>query len=57
MSSTVEKHRIRKAKEATRLKNKRGKVLTGRKLKGRERQIKTIEKKATKKSGISENSE
>ncbi|KAJ2989784.1 hypothetical protein NUW58_g3294 [Xylaria curta] len=53
----MEKKNRRKAKEQTRLKNKRGKVLTGRKLKEREKQIKSAEKKAAKKaakkSGIS----
>lgn len=53
MPATVEKKRIRKAKEQARLKNKRGKVLTGRKLKEREKQLKKSEKKASKKGGIS----
>lgn len=53
MVATVEKKRIRKAKEQARLKNKRGKVLTGRKLKDREKQLKKSEKKAFRKGGIS----
>ncbi|KAI3323202.1 hypothetical protein HD806DRAFT_544570 [Xylariaceae sp. AK1471] len=42
----LEKKRVRKLKEASRLKNRRGKVLTGRKLKEREKQIRRSEKKA-----------
>ncbi|TGJ83421.1 hypothetical protein E0Z10_g5324 [Xylaria hypoxylon] len=49
----MEKKIIRKTKEQARLKTKRGKVLTGRALKEREKQIKKAEKKTTKKSGIS----
>ncbi|GAP84188.1 hypothetical protein SAMD00023353_0600220 [Rosellinia necatrix] len=57
----LEKKKARKAKEQARLKNKRGKLLTGRKLKEREKQLKGAEKKAAKKAakntGISGNNQ
>ncbi|KAK7757197.1 hypothetical protein SLS62_000746 [Diatrype stigma] len=45
----AEKARVRKAKEAARLKSKTGKALTGRRLKEREKQLSAIEKAAQKK--------
>ncbi|KAH9901952.1 hypothetical protein F4778DRAFT_781831 [Xylariomycetidae sp. FL2044] len=49
----TEKERARKEKEANRLRNKRGKALTGRKLKERKKQVDKMEKKASKKSSRS----
>ncbi|KAI1098950.1 hypothetical protein F4804DRAFT_101482 [Jackrogersella minutella] len=47
----LEKKRRRKEKEAARIKSKTGKALTGRRLKEREKQLKKIDKKASKKRG------
>ncbi|RYP54400.1 hypothetical protein DL768_000817 [Monosporascus sp. mg162] len=47
----AKKRKTRQEKEAARVKNKRGKVLTGRKLKERNKGLATIEKKAAKKQG------
>lgn len=47
----AKKQKARREKEAARVKNKRGKVLTGRKLKERNKGLATIEKKAAKKQG------
>ncbi|KAI0157704.1 hypothetical protein GGR57DRAFT_460689 [Xylariaceae sp. FL1272] len=44
-----EKKRLRKEKDALKLKNKRGKILTGRKLKERKKQLDKMQKKADKK--------
>ncbi|KAH9995200.1 hypothetical protein F4779DRAFT_607697 [Xylariaceae sp. FL0662B] len=45
----MEKKRIRKEKDAMRIRNKRGKILTGRKLKERKQQLERMEKKQRKK--------
>ncbi|KAI0422066.1 hypothetical protein F5X98DRAFT_370131 [Xylaria grammica] len=51
-SVRMEKKRIRKAKEQARPRTKRGKVLTGRALKEREKQVKKNEKKIVQSGGI-----
>ncbi|KAI1342125.1 hypothetical protein F5Y15DRAFT_332672 [Xylariaceae sp. FL0016] len=48
----MERKRIRKEKGAAKVKNKRGKILTGSKLKERTRQLTKMEKKAVKKTGL-----
>lgn len=47
----LEKVRVRKAKEAARLKSKTGKALTGRRLKEREKLVASAEKAALKREG------
>lgn len=49
----MEKKRKRKEREANRIKSKRGKLLTGRRLKERKKQLDKVEKKASKKQGLS----
>ncbi|KAI1375207.1 hypothetical protein F4677DRAFT_446714 [Hypoxylon crocopeplum] len=53
----MEKKRLRKAKEAARIKSKRGKLLSGRRLTERKKQLDKMEKKAKKKGGISANAQ
>ncbi|KAK5631195.1 hypothetical protein RRF57_006910 [Xylaria bambusicola] len=54
ISVRLEKKKARKAKEKARLRSRHGKFLIGRKLKEHQRETKKAEKKASKKTGISQ---
>ncbi|KAI1462380.1 hypothetical protein F4805DRAFT_410410 [Annulohypoxylon moriforme] len=49
----MDKKRRRKEKDAAKVRNKRGKILTGERLKERQKQIRKADKKSKKRSGIS----
>ncbi|KAI0166840.1 hypothetical protein GGR52DRAFT_574804 [Hypoxylon sp. FL1284] len=52
-AARLEKRRMRKAKEAARIRNKRGKLLTGRRLTERKKSLQKMEKKSRREGGLS----